>query len=156
MKKLKFIKIMAVLVALNLCFVSCGVVTYEEGSCEGYTLFGIITPNDQRGILIDMNGHILKEWSVFGFPAKMIPGGSIIAGRGVRQEPGYDDSLVFFGESIELVQMDWNGNIVWRFDNWSDDGTGRIMARQHHDFQIEGNPIGYYAPARNLSMREKF
>ncbi len=149
MKKLKFIIAMAALVALTLGFVACGVVIHKEGSCEGYTLYGVITANYQHAILIDMDGNIVKEWSVFGFPAKMLPGGSLIAGRGFRREPG-SEFLAFFGESIELVQLDWNGNVVWRFDNWDDDGTERIMARQHHDFQIEGNPVGYYVPGQEF------
>jgi len=153
MKKLIFIAV-AALVASGSGFIACGVVTHEEGSCEGYTLYGVVTANDQRAILIDMDGNIVKEWSVFAFPAKMIPGGSLIAGRYPRQEPGYE-FLLFFGESTELVQLDWNGNVVWQFYSWDDDGTDRKMARQHHDFQIQGNPIGYYAPGQEFIQEGK-
>ena len=50
----------------------------------------------------------------------------------------------------DLVQVDWDGNIIWEFKNneyIEDPGyNGEWMARQHHDFQREGNPVGYYVP----------
>jgi len=40
--------------------------------------------------------------------------------------------------------------VVWKFDQYEfieDPGQEGIwMARQHHDFQRQGNPVGYYAP----------
>lgn len=56
--------------------------------------------------------------------------------------------------------MDWDGNEVWRYDRIeqvvteeteNEDGEkqgGETIwsARQHHDWQREGNPVGYYAP----------
>jgi hypothetical protein len=53
-------------------------------------------------------------------------------------------------DSTALVQADWNGNIVWKFDRAQEirdpDKTPYWSARQHHDYQREGNPAGYYAP----------
>ncbi len=55
-----------------------------------------------------------------------------------------------FQDQTELVQVDWEGNVVWKFDKLehiSDPGEEpRWMARQHHDFQRQGNPVGYYVP----------
>jgi hypothetical protein len=46
--------------------------------------------------------------------------------------------------------VDWDGKVVWKFDQYqyiNDPGDKpRWMARQHHDYQREGNPVGYYAP----------
>jgi hypothetical protein len=53
-------------------------------------------------------------------------------------------------DQLEVVQLDWDGKIVWKFDQAEfveDPGSeSRWVARQHHDFQREGNPVGYYAP----------
>jgi hypothetical protein len=50
----------------------------------------------------------------------------------------------------DLVQVDWDGNIVWKFEKYelvTDPGHEPTwMARQHHDYQREGNPVGYYVP----------
>ena len=51
---------------------------------------------------------------------------------------------------LDVVQVDWEGKVVWRFDKYDymeDPGEEpRWMARHHHDFQRTGNPVGYYAP----------
>lgn len=64
--------------------------------------------------------------------------------RGERSKQyGYQDQT-------DLVQVDWDGNVVWGFDHWNyveDPDIGpRWVARQHHDYQREGNPVGYYVP----------
>ena len=47
-------------------------------------------------------------------------------------------------------QVDWDGNVVWKFSKYDRVKDGRQkakwVARQHHDYQREGNPVGYYAP----------
>ena len=49
-----------------------------------------------------------------------------------------------------MTQLDWDGNVVWKFDHKEyieDEGKEPMwMARQHHDYQREGNPVGYYVP----------
>ena len=51
---------------------------------------------------------------------------------------------------LEVVQADWNGDVVWRYYRNREislpDGTRRYAALQHHDFQRQGSPTGYYAP----------
>lgn len=142
MKKLKF-TIMIATVAFVIGLVACdpertGVVIHKEGCCDGYTLYA---PPKGDAILIDMGGEIIHEWSIGGSPPKMLSGGSLIGASEARD--GHE-------ETIDLVQEDWDGNIVWRFTNWDDDGTGTMMARQHHDFQRQGNPVGYYAPGQEF------
>lgn len=65
-------------------------------------------------------------------------------------------------ETVALIQLDWNGNEVWRYDrmeqvrtmeteNASGEKSGGELvwsSRQHHDWQREGNPVGYYAPGQ--------
>ncbi|MBI3014599.1 MAG: aryl-sulfate sulfotransferase [Candidatus Tectomicrobia bacterium] len=112
-----------------------GTTIYKPEKCwNGYTVLqnaGIKWTEGREGgtVLIDMNGNVLSEWpNIHFFPAKILPGGHIMGYMG-SDGPGHESSK-------KLVQMDWNGNVVWQFE----------MAGQEHDFQREGNPVGYYAP----------
>ena len=94
---------------------------------------------------MDMNGREVNVWKgVHGMPNKMLPGGYLVTSRG-RRSGKYSVQ-----DGLDIVQTDWDGNIVWKFDRnefIEDPGTeGRWMARYHHDFQREGNPVGYFTP----------
>jgi hypothetical protein len=112
-----------------------GVTIYEPDRCwNGYTLLSAggdaghqPDPNGPlyTGILVDMEGNLVKEWAFQGAPMKMIPGG-YVWGRAPLPEGGR-----------ALVLMDWDGNVVRNVNP---------KYTHHHDFQIEGNPVGYYAP----------
>ncbi len=109
---------------------------------NGYTIFIAL---ETGATLIDMNGRVVKQWEgLHGFPNKLLPGGFVMGSLGERNSKyGYMDQ-------IDLVQVDWEGNVVWKFDQYEfieDPGEEPMwMARQHHDFQRQGNPVGYYAP----------
>jgi hypothetical protein len=120
---------------------------YPEKCWNGYTLFQatLHQAKSAGAILIDMNGNVVNQWQGFdGFPNKMLPGGYIMGSTGARNfKYGYQDML-------DLVQVDWDGNIVWKFDRYERIKDPRRkpmwMARQHHDYQREGNPVGYFTP----------
>ncbi|APM39215.1 aryl-sulfate sulfotransferase [Clostridium kluyveri] len=120
-----------------------GVTIYNpEKAWSGYTIFQAA---DEGALLIDMNGQELQLWkNLHGFPNKLLPGGYVIGSTGERN-PKYG-----FQDMIDLVQVDWNGNIVWKFNKnefiEDPEEEPQWMARQHHDYQREGNPVGYYAP----------
>ena len=125
-----------------------GTTIYNPEKCwNGYTLFQatLNQKNSVGAILIDMNGNIVNRWKgLDGFPNKMLPGGSVMGGTGVRDfKYGAQDML-------DLVQVDWDGNITWKFERYErikdPHQKPRWMARQHHDYQREGNPVGYYTP----------
>ncbi|MDL2307440.1 aryl-sulfate sulfotransferase [Desulfovibrio sp. OttesenSCG-928-C06] len=120
-----------------------GVTVYNPDKCfSGYT----ILPVKEHGILlIDMHGKEIRLWKgMHGFPPKMLPGGYVLGSRGQR------NGKYGFQDQMDVVQLDWDGNVVWEFDQVEfieDPGEEpRWMARQHHDYQREGNPVGYYAP----------
>lgn len=119
-----------------------GVTVYQpDKAWSGYTLLPV---QGVGAVLIDMNGNVMKTWKdLQGFPNKLLPDGQIFGALGMRDhEYGYQDMT-------DLVQVDWEGNIVWKFntkEQVDDNGTTEWMARQHHDFQREGNPVGYYTP----------
>ena len=109
---------------------------------SGYTVF--VLP--QTGaVLIDMNGKTVRQWTQFegasGGPTRILPGGRVIGAIGSRP-PNQ--------ESLGVAQFDWDDKVVWQFDRAEQvkmrDGETRWSARQHHDWQREGFPAGYYSP----------
>jgi hypothetical protein len=120
-----------------------GTTIYKPEKCwNGFTVLanaGIKwSPGREGGtVLIDMNGNLLKEWpGIHFFPAKIFPGGYIM---------GYQGSDGTGKESSKrLVQLDWNGNVVWKYE----------LTGQEHDFQREGNPVGYYVPGMEPKVKE--
>jgi hypothetical protein len=118
-----------------------GVTVYKPEKCwNGFTVFSANVTGEIT--LIDMNGNVVKAWKgISGFPARLFPGGIVMGYIGTR--PMHQDSTA-------LVQADWNGKILWKFDRADEikdaDKPAYWSARQHHDYQREGNPVGYYAP----------
>ena len=112
-----------------------------EKAWSGYTIMSVV---DIGAVLIDMNGNVVRTWKDFqGFPNKMLPGGHLMGSLGRRREQyGYQDMA-------DVTEIDWDGNVVWSFNQKEfikDDEKEYWLARQHHDYQREGNPVGYYAP----------
>ena len=120
-----------------------GSTIYDPDECwNGYTLYNI---QGYGALLINMNGEEVKLWeNLYGFPNKLLPEGQVMGSTGERNKNfGFQDLR-------DLVQIDWDGNTVWRFNKYEfikDPGEKpQWMARQHHDYQREGNPVGYYVP----------
>ena len=122
-----------------------------EKTWGGFTIYDAPAPHGAT--LIDMNGNIIRQWKELTnvpSPFRILPGGHVMGGDKPRRP---------HQEAIALVQLDWNGNEVWRYDRLeqvvlgdSEQGDGDIVlekvwsSRIHHDWQREGNPIGYYSP----------
>lgn len=121
-----------------------GVTIYDATrTWSGYT---VLSPLATEAVLvIDMNGNVVKRWDGFnnsaGGPARVLPGGSVIAASGARPP---------FQESLQLVQRDFEGALLWSFDRSEQielrDRGVVWSARQHHDWQREDFPAGYYSP----------
>ena len=122
-----------------------GTTIYDPERCwNGYTVF---PARDIGATVIDMNGNVVNQWKgmAAGFtPNKILPGGYVMGSTGIRN-PKYS-----FQDTLDLVQVDWEGNVVWRFNKYERIKDPRQkpvwMARHHHDYQREGNPVGYYVP----------
>lgn len=113
-----------------------------EKAWSGYTIYQAA---EVGALLIDMNGKEVHLWKgLRGFPNKLFPGGYVL-GSTAERDPKYG-----FQDEADLVQVDWDGNIVWRFNRheWIEDPghEPQWMARAHHDYQRTGNPVGYYVP----------
>src|SRR5581483_7897901 len=72
---------------------------------------------------------------------RVLPGGVVIGAAGTN--PPHQ-------ESLELVERDFSGNVLWRFDHneqiEAGDGKKIWSSRQHHDWQHPDFPAGYYSP----------
>jgi len=113
---------------------------------NGYTVLSPL--GTQAAIVIDMNGNIVKQWDGYvnsaGGPARVLPGGVIVAATG-NNPPKQ--------ESRALEQRDFAGKVLWSFDRneqvQSKDGKMSWALRQHHDWQRDDFPAGYYSPQAN-------
>ena len=88
-----------------------GTTIYDpDRSWNGFT---VLSPLAGLAVLvIDMNGNVVKRWEGFnnsaGGPARVLPGGVVMAANGAN--PPHQ-------ESLELVQRDFDGKVLWRFDH---------------------------------------
>ncbi len=142
-----------------------GTTIYKPEKCwNGYTIPSALGKG--RAHLIDMNGNVVHEWSNFdmGFPYKVLPGGYIIGMQGNL----FPDN--------KLIQVDWDGKVVWELEKalhaefaaetmktiqkMIGVGAGVLADKiwtstQHHDYQREGSPVGYYAPSLEPKLKGK-
>ncbi len=134
-----------------------GISVYKPEKCDnGYTLltsFGLHENPPDSGvyhgsILVDMDGTLINEWEITGMPAKMLPGGRVMGLRAAR------DDGTGHQEWDALVIQDWFGNEEWRWDAWETDAHGNPICRGHHDFQREGNPVGYFVPGMDSHVED--
>lgn len=114
-----------------------GTTIYKPEKCwNGFTVFGTEVLSEGTA-LIDMNGAVVHQWKHIGqedHPPKIIKGG-YVAGTN-RPSPEKKGRIWGLEDSSDLVVADFDGKIVRRIPK----------AGMHHDFQFEGNPVGYYVP----------
>ena len=172
-KKLLMISLATILTS-GMVLSGCAPPAPTTKCCEGYTLLSPVGPGTYP-ILMDMNGKIVKEWKESHDLCKMLPSGSVLVTKRLRAAkdplapppgpaagpppggppPGGAPPPPPWFDAIEFVQVSWDGQEEWSFCNWDDDGTGVMMSRQHHDFEREGNPVGYYAPGQEALEQGK-
>jgi len=121
-----------------------GTTIYDKNKANnGFTIFTSV----KGALLIDMNGREVNRWAgLGGFPNKLLPGGYVLGSSGARvSKKAYQDLK-------DLIQVDYDGKVVWKFAGTEelDDGDNPKVwqARQHHDYEREGSPVGYYAPGQ--------
>ncbi|WP_448382548.1 arylsulfotransferase family protein [Desulfosoma sp.] len=112
-----------------------GPLVYDPNrAMNGYTLAGTVgsVTTPPVVVLLDMAGNLVNQWMATGIPAKFLPGGRILARTSLASE------------EIAFVELDWNGHTVWSLPIFMD-----------HDFEREGNPVGYYAPGADFVANGK-
>lgn len=120
-----------------------GATLYDpDKAFNGYT---VLQAKELGCLVVDMNGGEVKLWrGLHGFPNKLLPGGQVLGHSGER------NTRYGMQDYRDLIQVDWEGRVVWKFNAYEfieDPGEEpQWMARVHHDYQREGNPVGYYVP----------
>ncbi len=122
-----------------------GTTIYKPAKCyNGYTVFGTEVEG-QGTVLIDMNGHVVKQWNNIcdkEHPAKLLKGGFLMG----SMRPAKDKKGRLWGDehSTNLVIVDWKGKVLRSIPH----------AGMHHDYQVEGNPVGYHAPGMPVAKKD--
>lgn len=132
--------VIPILMQANPTVYPLGTTVYKPQKCwSGFTILSA-----DQGLLIDMNGNLVHLWEgKLHHPNKVYPGGYLLASTASWRH-GRQDAL-------EIQLRDFADTVLWRFDRWqqgrANEGDATIwISRQHHDLQIKGNPVGYYAP----------
>ena len=108
---------------------------------------GALAPGWTQDILvIDMNGNVVKRWTGFncsaGGPARVLPGGVVIGAAGANPRASRSRS------SVDRARFRRQGVVALRSQQSRSCSTARCngQLRQHHDWQREDFPSGYYSP----------
>ena len=114
-----------------------GTTIYKPDKCfNGFTVFGTEVA-EEGTVLIDMNGNVVRQWKDIcqaEHPPKMIKGGFLAGTK--RPAPEKKGRIWGDEHSTDLVVVDWDGKVVRNIPK----------AGMHHDYQFEGNPVGYHVP----------
>lgn len=109
-----------------------GLLKLRPGAFEGYTLYSPLEL--RRTVLIDLDGNVVHEWKTDTRPGLMqylLEDGSLLRAGNLERQGTFARGQ---GAGGRVEQLDWEGNVQWRFDYATDD----VM--QHHD--IEPLPNG--------------
>lgn len=116
-----------------------GTTIYIKEKC--FSGYNIVSTVKNGIILFDMNGNEIRRYKMNGMPAKLLRGGNIIGTSAFR------DSTHALQDGISLMEIDYDGNLVWKYNQFKFiDKENQWAARAHGDYQREGNPVGYYVP----------
>ncbi|MBT5050085.1 MAG: aryl sulfotransferase [Rhodospirillaceae bacterium] len=111
----------------------------EDRATPGYTLYSPM--GRKESLLIDMHGEIVHEWKLPGYTgiySHFLPNGNLLAGVKTSDGPGLR------GAAGRIIEMDWDGNIVWEHINHA----------HHHDQRRCANGNTLYPYSRLLSAEE--
>ena len=118
----------------------------REKAFHGVTLY--TTFGAERTNLIDLEGNVIHTWSP---PAPLKPYYGFMRDNGnlsLRCQSG-EEKWQFGGASATIVELDWESNVIWRYDN-------PVI---HHDHEIlrNGNTmvIGWEPLATEVSAKIK-
>jgi len=81
---------------------------------NGYTLLAPL--GGEEVVLIDMQGRVVHKWQMENPPAlhgELLPSGNLLY-AGHKADGPLED---FFGAGGELVEVDWDGKVVWKYQD---------------------------------------
>ena len=100
-----------------------GLTIFDEArATPGYTIF---SPLGRKAThLIDLHGRVVHEWRLPGFAglyAQLLPNGNLLAAVQTTDGPSG-----LRGKAGHMLELDWNGNIVWNYAADSPEIAGRV------------------------------
>lgn len=123
-----------------------GVTRYDPSAA--YNCDVLFTAADGKTYLIDMNGHVIHQWDLGGFPSKMLNPTLVQGAKGevglqlsaVPAASGTGSTGVVPGRPAQFRNktfgiVDWGGHIAWQWGSQAPGGA----ALQHHDWERLAN-----------------
>jgi hypothetical protein len=109
-----------------------GVMVHRADASAGYTLYSPLELNE--ALLVDNEGTLVHRWDTTtppGLSEYLLANGDLLRAGDLEQDGPFAAGQ---GAGGRIEQLDWDGDLVWRFD-YADD---EVM--QHHD--VEPMPNG--------------
>ncbi|MGI0492478.1 aryl-sulfate sulfotransferase [Alkalinema pantanalense CENA528] len=100
---------------------------------RAYNSYVLFSAPDGNTHLIDMDGNEVHRWEKFGFPPQILDPAQTGGEKGhllVQLQNGTSPFGNIFANQ-EVGELDWDGNVVWRWGNQATNGK----ARQNHDIR---------------------
>ena len=118
----------------------------REKAFHGVTLY--TTFGSERTNLIDLEGNVVHTWSP---PAPLKPYYGFMRDNGnlsLRCQSG-EEKWQFGGASATIVELDWESNVIWRYDN--------PVIHHDHEILLNGNTMvfGWEPLATEISAKIK-
>ena len=89
----------------------------SSGRWDAYKGYTLLSPVEGRRVdLIDMKGVPVQTWEIpfaLGSHAELLPNGNLLCAAKAPEGPLVD----FEGVTGRLVEMDWDGNVVWEYED---------------------------------------
>ena len=121
---------------------NCRVTVYNQSkACQGYTLISTFTSSDVW--LIDMEGNYLHHWLMPASPRNhgiLLSNGNLLYATARRREEDSPDLPRQWGLSAGLIEVDWDGDLVWKY----------VDILQHHSFYRMNNGNTLYCKAMRI------
>ncbi len=129
-----------------------GVSTYKvDKAYAGYTMFcplysrwkQLEGADSSKVYLMDMNGNIVHHWVVPGLVkmhADLLPNGNILCSTDLKELHVADYVNIGFN-ATSVVELDWNSNIVWQYNNVHHDYHDRCHLRNGNTIVNIAKPV---------------
>lgn len=111
-----------------------------EKTYNGFTLFSPMTMVPSSTFLIDMQGRFVHRWKLPGWiriHAELLPNGNLLFG--LADPAQMNPELPFAGGGV--VEMNWEGKIVWSYEDKYLDCHDRIRLRNGNTFVASYRPV---------------
>ena len=127
---------------MRILWENCRVTIHDsQKACKGYTLIDPFTSNDAW--LIDMDGNYVHRWQMPATPRNhgiLLPNGNLLYAMAKRREEDSPDMPHQWGLSAGLIEVDWDGDLVWKY----------VDTLQHHSFYRMKNGNTLYCKAMRV------